>query len=64
MPDPGAEISAGSRGRDNLPTQVTSFVGREHEIAEVRRLLTTTRLLTLGGSPGVSRRVEIGRAHV
>ena len=39
-----------STPRTNLPLQLTSFVGREREIAEVRRLLGTTRLLTLTGS--------------
>ncbi len=36
----------------NLPAQLTSFIGREHEVANVKRLLTTTRLLTLTGSGG------------
>jgi class 3 adenylate cyclase len=40
---------------NNLPQQVTSFVGREKEMAEVRRLLTTTRLLTLTGSGGTGK---------
>jgi len=31
---------------DRLPLQVTSFIGRERELAEVRRLLGMTRLLT------------------
>jgi predicted ATPase/DNA-binding XRE family transcriptional regulator len=38
--------------RHNLPVQLTSFVGREREIAEVRSRLVTTRLLTLTGSGG------------
>ena len=37
---------------NNLPTQLTSFIGREREKAEVRRLLSTTRLLTLTGAGG------------
>jgi predicted ATPase/class 3 adenylate cyclase/DNA-binding CsgD family transcriptional regulator len=37
---------------NNLPRQLTSFVGREREIGEVRRLLTTTSLLTLTGAGG------------
>lgn len=37
---------------NNLPAALTSFVGREQEIAEVRRLLAGTRLLTLTGAGG------------
>jgi predicted ATPase/class 3 adenylate cyclase len=37
---------------NNLPQQVTSFIGREKEIAEVKALLGKTRLLTLTGSGG------------
>jgi predicted ATPase/DNA-binding CsgD family transcriptional regulator len=36
----------------NLPAPLTSFVGREREMAEVRRLLSGTRLLTLTGAGG------------
>ena len=42
---------------NNLPQQVTSFIGREKEMADVKRLLYSTRLLSLiamGGS-GKSR---------
>ncbi len=38
--------------RHNLPVERTSFVGREEEMAEVERLLRTTRLLTLTGVGG------------
>lgn len=37
---------------NNLPLQLTSFVGRERELGEVARLLLTTRLLTLTGAGG------------
>jgi predicted ATPase/class 3 adenylate cyclase len=40
---------------NNLPLQVTSFIGREKELAEVKRLLETTRLLTLTGAGGVGK---------
>ena len=44
-----------TRHRSNLPAEVTSFVGRRAELREVKRLLTTTRLLTLTGSGGAGK---------
>ncbi len=35
--------------RNNLPIQLTSFFGQERELSEVKRLLNTTRLVTLTG---------------
>jgi predicted ATPase/DNA-binding NarL/FixJ family response regulator len=40
---------------NNLPIQVTSFIGREREVAEVTRLLATTQLLTLIGAGGCGK---------
>ena len=40
---------------NNLPTSLTSFVGREKEIKEVKGLLTNTRLLTLTGAAGCGK---------
>jgi predicted ATPase/DNA-binding CsgD family transcriptional regulator len=47
----------GDRGRrpSNLPAELTSFVGRRQELREVKRLLATTRLLTLTGSSGAGK---------
>ena len=39
----------------NLPAELTSFVGRRRELREVKRLLVTSRLLTLTGSGGVGK---------
>jgi predicted ATPase/DNA-binding SARP family transcriptional activator len=39
----------------NLPTPVTSFVGREQELAQVKQLFSTTRLVTLTGAGGIGK---------
>jgi predicted ATPase/class 3 adenylate cyclase len=41
--------------QNNLPTQMTSFVGRGAEVAEGKRLLQNTRLLTLTGPGGIGK---------
>ncbi len=59
--EPEAEEAATSRPmparRDNLPSQLTSFIGREQEIADVRKCLAAHRLVTLTsvGGTGKSR---------
>lgn len=40
---------------NNLPVQLTSFVGRAQELAKIKQLLTTTHLLTLTGSGGTGK---------
>ena len=40
---------------NNLPLQMTSFVGREREVAEIAELLGTHRLVTLVGSGGIGK---------
>jgi len=59
----GEEIPSAARGvsrrvptgRYNLPLALTSFVGRERERLEVKRLLAMTRLLTLTGAGGCGK---------
>jgi predicted ATPase/class 3 adenylate cyclase len=40
---------------NNLPVQLTSFIGREREIDEAKQLLSNTRLLTLIGPGGTGK---------
>jgi hypothetical protein len=42
-----------TRRTGNLPAETTSFVGRRREIAELRKKLTTARLVTLVDPGGV-----------
>ena len=41
--------------RTTIPSVLTSFVGRERDMAEVRRLLTSSRLVTLTGAAGCGK---------
>lgn len=48
--------------KSNLPLQLTSFIGREREIADLKELLTTeARLVTLTG-PGGSGKTRLALA--
>src|SRR5215212_3184092 len=47
--------SAREPGPHNLLQPLTSLIGRQHEIAEARRILGVTRLLTLTGTGGVGK---------
>jgi predicted ATPase/class 3 adenylate cyclase len=44
-----------STRRSNLPVPLTSFVGRQHELAEVDRLIERNRLVTLIGTGGTGK---------
>ncbi len=41
--------------RTNLPEEPNSFIGREHELDELRRFLAVTRALTLCGPGGIGK---------
>ena len=45
----------GQIARHNLPVQVTSFIGRERELVELRERLGSARLLTLTGTGGCGK---------
>ncbi len=49
------EVTAGHTPPGNLPLPMTTFVGRVRELAEVERLLATSRLLTLTGMAGIGK---------
>ena len=54
-PEQAAEFPRSSehrRSSNNLPLQLTSFVGREQELEEITDLVAANRLLTLTGSGG------------
>ncbi len=53
--DPRAPTAALDRTRTNLPQLLTSFVGRERELAEIKQRLPSTRMLTLTGSGGIGK---------
>ena len=51
----------------NLPTQLTSFIGREKEMAEIKSLLNSARLVTLTGSGGTGKTrlsIEVGAVEL
>src|SRR5260221_2452757 len=49
------EASRASRSKRNLPYQLTSFVGRGHEIAQLEKLVTANRLVTLTRAAGAAK---------
>ncbi len=49
------EPARAHRPRGSLPLELTSFVGRDAELGEVRKLLSTSRLVTLIGLGGVGK---------
>jgi predicted ATPase/DNA-binding winged helix-turn-helix (wHTH) protein len=51
---PRASPAEGAR-KDNLPCQLTSFVGRDKDVASCLDLLGRTRLLTITGSGGLGK---------
>jgi predicted ATPase/DNA-binding winged helix-turn-helix (wHTH) protein len=51
----GARTAAPDARRHNLPVPSTNFIGRNQEIAELLRLMVSTRLLTLTGAGGCGK---------
>ena len=64
FPPPRTESAA---ARTNLPVPLTRFVGRAREIAEVERLISEARLVTLTGPGGTGKTrlaIEVGRVSL
>ena len=57
-PSQTAARKAVDTATNNLPVQLTSFIGREREMAEVKQRLSTARLVTLTG-PGGSGKTRL-----
>jgi hypothetical protein len=53
--DGGVPRDAADARRDNLPAELTTFIGRETELGEVARLLRRGPLLTLAGAAGCGK---------
>src|SRR5260370_40406331 len=48
-------VLALERRTGNLPAEVTRFIGRQRELAQIRKALERSRLVTLRGAGGVGR---------
>jgi len=58
VPDLAADfppLGSESRARHNLPLELTSFIGRENEISQVKELLRQNRMVTLTGVGGTGK---------
>ncbi|HXM06822.1 MAG TPA: helix-turn-helix domain-containing protein, partial [Candidatus Acidoferrum sp.] len=52
---PRRETSQHSAAQSNLPAQLTSFVGRENDVAQLETLLAEYRLITVTGPGGIGK---------
>ena len=55
LPDTFPALRSLDTTPNNLPTQLTSFIGRESDVVEAKRLLAGARLLTLTGPGGIGK---------
>ena len=55
MRDPALDVAISESAVGNLPAPLSSFVGREADVVEVRKLVVGRRLVTLVGPGGVGK---------
>jgi class 3 adenylate cyclase len=55
LPDDFPELTSQHFRRSNLPSPASSLIGRDNDVARVRELLATERLVTLTGPGGVGK---------
>lgn len=53
--DSSGQLLLSASPRHNLPAEVTSFIGRERELDDLKRLLSAARVVTLAGPPGTGK---------
>jgi hypothetical protein len=53
--EPVVQGTAGCHAGGNLPAEIASFVGRRRELADAKRALSKSRLVTLTGVGGVGK---------
>ena len=59
-PPRGDAATAKVNSVDNLPQELSSFVGRNHEIASCLELLESSRIVTLTGAGGIGKSRLLG----
>lgn len=55
MPEAAAPLPSKLVPNSNIPTPLTSFIGRDRELTKIAELLSSSRLLTLTGPGGVGK---------
>jgi predicted ATPase/class 3 adenylate cyclase/Arc/MetJ family transcription regulator len=55
LPDAFSELRSLGNLSNNLPAQLTSFIGREEVVTEIKRLIDRHRLVTLVGAGGAGK---------
>jgi len=55
MKRPGTESKPTNTPRTNIPTALTSFIGRKREVAETLQLLASTHFVSLVGAGGCGK---------